>query len=46
MHERLAIPVISGQRAKIAHVSAFLASDEALYITGQSFYVDSGWVAK
>lgn len=35
-----------GQPAEIASVAAFLASDEARYVTGQSFYVDGGWVGK
>ncbi len=36
----------AGQPAEIAAVAAFLASDEARYVTGQSFYVDGGWVGK
>jgi glucose 1-dehydrogenase/3-oxoacyl-[acyl-carrier protein] reductase len=35
-----------GQPAEIGTVAAFLASDEARYVTGQSFYVDGGWVGK
>jgi NAD(P)-dependent dehydrogenase (short-subunit alcohol dehydrogenase family) len=35
-----------GQPAEIASVAAFLASDEARYMTGQSFYIDGGWVGK
>jgi NAD(P)-dependent dehydrogenase (short-subunit alcohol dehydrogenase family) len=35
-----------GQPDEIATVAAFLASDEARYMTGQSFYVDGGWVGK
>jgi glucose 1-dehydrogenase/3-oxoacyl-[acyl-carrier protein] reductase len=35
-----------GQPVEIAEVAAFLASDEARYLTGQSFYVDGGWVGK
>jgi NAD(P)-dependent dehydrogenase (short-subunit alcohol dehydrogenase family) len=35
-----------GQPAEIGAVAAFLASDEARYVTGQSFYVDGGWVGK
>jgi glucose 1-dehydrogenase/3-oxoacyl-[acyl-carrier protein] reductase len=31
---------------EIAEVAAFLASDESRYVTGQSFYVDGGWVGK
>jgi NAD(P)-dependent dehydrogenase (short-subunit alcohol dehydrogenase family) len=27
-------------------VAAFFASDEAKYVTGQSLYVDGGWVGK
>jgi NAD(P)-dependent dehydrogenase (short-subunit alcohol dehydrogenase family) len=35
-----------GQPSEIGTVAAFLASDEASYVTGQSFYVDGGWVGK
>ncbi|MGB6743748.1 MAG: 3-oxoacyl-ACP reductase family protein [Terracidiphilus sp.] len=35
-----------GNPDEIAEVAAFLASDEARYLTGQSFYVDGGWVGK
>ena len=35
-----------GQPCEIGTVAAFLASDEASYLTGQSFYVDGGWVGK
>jgi NAD(P)-dependent dehydrogenase (short-subunit alcohol dehydrogenase family) len=35
-----------GQPVEIAEVAAFLASNEARYVTGQSFYVDGGWVGK
>jgi NAD(P)-dependent dehydrogenase (short-subunit alcohol dehydrogenase family) len=35
-----------GQPSEIGTVAAFLASDEARYVTGQSFYVDGGWVGK
>jgi glucose 1-dehydrogenase/3-oxoacyl-[acyl-carrier protein] reductase len=35
-----------GQPCEIGAVAAFLASDEARYVTGQSFYVDGGWVGK
>jgi NAD(P)-dependent dehydrogenase (short-subunit alcohol dehydrogenase family) len=33
-----------GQPREIGSVAAFLASDEAGYVTGQSLYVDGGWV--
>jgi NAD(P)-dependent dehydrogenase (short-subunit alcohol dehydrogenase family) len=36
----------AGQPVEIAEVAAFLASEEARYVTGQSFYVDGGWVGK
>jgi NAD(P)-dependent dehydrogenase (short-subunit alcohol dehydrogenase family) len=36
----------AGQPCEIGSVAAFLASDEARYVTGQSFYVDGGWVGK
>jgi glucose 1-dehydrogenase/3-oxoacyl-[acyl-carrier protein] reductase len=36
----------TGKPDDIADVVAFLASDAARYITGQSFYVDGGWVGK
>jgi glucose 1-dehydrogenase/3-oxoacyl-[acyl-carrier protein] reductase len=35
-----------GQPREIGTVAAFLASDEASYLTGQSIYVDGGWVGK
>jgi NAD(P)-dependent dehydrogenase (short-subunit alcohol dehydrogenase family) len=35
-----------GQPREIGQAAAFLASDEASYVTGQSLYVDGGWVAK
>jgi glucose 1-dehydrogenase/3-oxoacyl-[acyl-carrier protein] reductase len=36
----------AGQPREIGHVVAFLASDEAAYVTGQSFFVDGGWQGK
>jgi len=35
-----------GQPQEIGTVAAFFASDEARYVTGQSLYVDGGWVGK
>lgn len=35
-----------GKPYEIGKAAAFLASDEAAYITGQSIYVDGGWVGK
>jgi NAD(P)-dependent dehydrogenase (short-subunit alcohol dehydrogenase family) len=35
-----------GQPREIGSVAAFLASDEAGYITGQSLFADGGWVGK
>lgn len=35
-----------GKPDEIGRAAAFLASDEAGYITGQSIYVDGGWVGK
>ncbi|MCC6862550.1 MAG: SDR family oxidoreductase [Bryobacterales bacterium] len=35
-----------GEPRECGTVAAFLASDEASYVTGQSFYVDGGWVGK
>lgn len=34
-----------GQPADIGAMAAFLASDEASYCTGATFYVDGGWLA-
>jgi NAD(P)-dependent dehydrogenase (short-subunit alcohol dehydrogenase family) len=33
----------AGQPAEIGQVVAFLASDKASYVTGQSLYVDGGF---
>jgi NAD(P)-dependent dehydrogenase (short-subunit alcohol dehydrogenase family) len=35
-----------GQPEEIGTVVAFIASDEASYVTGQSFHVDGGWEGK
>ena len=35
-----------GQPCEIGSAAVFLASEDARYITGQSFYVDGGWVGK
>jgi len=36
----------AGEPRDIGRVAAFLASDEADYVTGQSIHVDGGWVFK
>ena len=36
----------AGEPRDIGNVAAFLASDEAAYVTGQSIFVDGGWVGK
>jgi NAD(P)-dependent dehydrogenase (short-subunit alcohol dehydrogenase family) len=36
----------AGQPREIGTVAAFLASEEASYLTGQSFFVDGGWEGK
>jgi glucose 1-dehydrogenase/3-oxoacyl-[acyl-carrier protein] reductase len=36
----------AGQPQEIGRVAAFLASDETGYVTGQSIFVDGGWVGK
>lgn len=35
----------AGKPKDLAGISVFLASDASSYITGQSFYVDGGWLA-
>ena len=35
----------AGNPEDLAGISVFLASDSSSYITGQSFYVDGGWLA-
>jgi NAD(P)-dependent dehydrogenase (short-subunit alcohol dehydrogenase family) len=35
-----------GQPREIGTVAAFFASEEARYVTGQSLFVDGGWVSK
>lgn len=36
----------AGRPREIGTVAAFLSSDDASYLTGQSVYVDGGWVGK
>jgi NAD(P)-dependent dehydrogenase (short-subunit alcohol dehydrogenase family) len=36
----------AGEPREIGHVVAFLASDDASYLTGQSIHVDGGWQGK
>jgi NAD(P)-dependent dehydrogenase (short-subunit alcohol dehydrogenase family) len=36
----------AGHPREIGTVAAFLASDEASYVTGQSLFVDGGWEGK
>ena len=36
----------AGEPREIGNVAAFLASDEASYLTGQSIFVDGGWEGK
>ena len=36
----------AGEPREIGQVAAFLASDDASYLTGQSFFVDGGWQGK
>lgn len=35
-----------GQPCEVASVAVFFASEDARYVTGQSIYVDGGWVGK
>ncbi|MEK7099938.1 MAG: SDR family oxidoreductase, partial [Patescibacteria group bacterium] len=34
-----------GKSEEVAPMVVFLASDEASYVTGATFYVDGGWLA-
>jgi NAD(P)-dependent dehydrogenase (short-subunit alcohol dehydrogenase family) len=36
----------AGEPREIGKVAAFLASDDASYVTGQSIFVDGGWQGK
>ena len=54
MKDREILPVVlaqislgrAGEPREIGRVAAFLASDDASYLTGQSFFVDGGWQGK
>jgi NAD(P)-dependent dehydrogenase (short-subunit alcohol dehydrogenase family) len=35
-----------GQPEEVSGVIAFLASDDASYMTGSEVYVDGGWIAR
>ena len=34
-----------GRLEEVSAMAVFLASDEASYVTGATFYVDGGWLA-
>jgi glucose 1-dehydrogenase/3-oxoacyl-[acyl-carrier protein] reductase len=54
MKDRDVLPIVlaqislgrAGRPREIGTVAAFLASDDASYLTGQSMYVDGGWQGK
>jgi len=35
-----------GQREEIAGMVVYLAADAASFVTGQTFFIDGGWLAR